>query len=181
RIAHLRALDPERFDGLYFRREVKLMQRESIADGPKDDDVIPPVVRPTGDSASPALTQRGHEQRKGLSPTLVRRQIVGPLEINRIDGGERHELRDVDTVTAGLLQRLQLLGSEHHVLVLGELVALDDLLPPDHLLLLLANILLLQPRAILRMQQVKAHPLRADRRRVQLYRDRHQSEGDREG
>jgi len=38
---------------------------------------------------------------------------------DRIDGGEQHELGNIDAVTARLLQRPRLLGREHHMLVLG--------------------------------------------------------------
>ena len=42
-------------------------------------------------------------------------------------------LMHVDAVRARLLQRLYLLGREHHVLVFGELVSLDDLVLPDRI------------------------------------------------
>ena len=95
-----------------------------------------------------------------------------------VHGGERDELSDIDVVAASLLQCLQLLGCEHHILVLCEFVALDDLLPGDHSLLVQANILLLQAGAVLRMQEMEAQPLGADGRRVELHRDRNQAEGD---
>ncbi len=93
------------------------------------------------------LAQRLGEQRVGLGAALVGREVVGLVEVHRIDRRERHELGDVGHVRAGFLHRLQLLGREDHVLVLGEFVALDHVLARDRDLFLDAEVLLLQARA----------------------------------
>jgi hypothetical protein len=51
---------------------------------------------------------------------------------------------------------LQLPAHEHHILILGELAALDDLVPAGDLLLRDTSILLLQARAVLGAQQMHA-------------------------
>ena len=70
RIAHLRALDTEGVDGLHFRREVQLVQRESVTDRPENDDVIASMTRPPANSAAFALAQGRDEESERLGATL---------------------------------------------------------------------------------------------------------------
>ena len=51
-------------------------------------------------------------------------------------------------VGGGVLERLELLGAEHDVLVLGELVALDHLRALDQLAVVNGDVLLLHARAV---------------------------------
>ena len=118
------------------------------------------------------------EQRVGLGAALVGREVVGLVEVHRVDRFERHELGDLGHVRAGLLHRLQLLGREHHVLVLREFVALDHVLARDRHFFLDADVLLLQPRAAGLVQQVEGDRLARLGGRIELHRDRHQPERD---
>ncbi len=72
---------------------------------------------------------------------------------------------------ADLLERLDLLGREAHVLVLGELVALDHLVALDDHAFLLTHVLLAQARAVGLVQQIEGDGVGRLRRRKQLHRD----------
>ena len=113
----------------------ELLHDERVAVAVRDradhHDVLLAARGPAADRAAVGLAQRLREQRVRLRPALVGREVVGLVEEYRVDGLDRHEFRDVRGVGAGLLQRLQLLGREHHVLVLRELVALDHVLARD--------------------------------------------------
>ena len=112
------------------------------------------AARPAPDGAAAGLLQGGDEQCERLCPAAVGREVVSPLEIHRIDRRQRDELGDIDAVAARFLERLERLGSEHHVLIFRELVPLDDLLAADHLAFLDADVLLLQARAVLAVQEM---------------------------
>ena len=71
-------------------------------------------------------------------------------------------------------------GAEEDEAVLLELVALDHLGALDDLLVLLGDVLLLEPRAVLG-QQVEADGGGALGGRIELDRDRHQAEAERQG
>jgi hypothetical protein len=77
-------------------------------------------------------------------------------------------------------QRLDLLGRELHVLVLGELVALDHLVALDDRAVLDADVLLLQARAAALVQHVEGDRVLGLSRGEQLHRNCDQSERDRE-
>src|SRR5207245_7861042 len=78
-----------------------------------------------------------------------------------------------------LFHGLQLFVGEHHVLVFRELVALDHLVARDDLVVVLgADVLLLQPRLAFLVEEVERDPGPALIRRVQPDRDRDQAEGD---
>ena len=121
------------------------------------------AARPAPDGAAAGLLQGGDDQCERLCPAAVGREAVSPLEIHRIVRRQRDELGDIDAVAARFLERLErlerlelleLLGSEHHVLIFRELVPLDDLLAADHLAFLDADVLLLQARAVLAVQEM---------------------------
>ena len=118
------------------------------------------AARPAPDGAAAGLLQGGDDQCERLCPAAVGREAVSPLEIHRIDRRQRDELGDIDAVAARFLERLErlerleLLGSEHDVLIFRELVALDDLVAADHLAFLDADVLLLQARAVLAVQEM---------------------------
>jgi hypothetical protein len=58
-------------------------------------------------------------------------QVIGALECDRVDLVQRHEVVDLDDLVALDVRRGDLLVRERHVLALGHLVALDDLVVRD--------------------------------------------------
>jgi hypothetical protein len=114
-----------------------------------------------------------------LLAALVGREVVGLVEVDGIHLVERDELGDVHGLRGLLLERLELVGGEGDVLVLGELVALDHVVARDDHLLLRADVLLLEARAALLVQEVERDPRRGDLRGgKQLHRDRDEPERD---
>ena len=108
---------------------------------------------------------------------LVRAEVVSLVEVDRVDALQRHELGDVGAVRARLLHRLQLLGRELHVLVLGELVAAHELVPLDHHLVHGAERLLLDAGSALGVEHVEGH-ICGNRGGVELHGDGDEPEGD---
>src|SRR5262249_19870733 len=85
---------------------------------------------------------------------------------------------DLHRLGGSLLERLQLLGGEDHVLVLGELVALHQVLTGHDLVVHRAPDLLLDAALALVVELIERDLRRALGGRVQLHRDVHQAEGD---
>ena len=125
-----------------------------------------------------ALLQRLGEQLVRAVRALVRPQVPAVLEVQRVHAGERHELGDLHRLGGGLLERLQLLGGEEHVLVTRELVALDQVVAGHDLVVHRAPELLLDAALALVVELVERDLRRALGRRVELHRDVHQAEGD---
>ena len=107
-------------------------------------------------AARPVSFERLAQQPVGALAALVGAEVVDLLEVDPVDLGERDELDDVDGVGGLLVERLDLLGREDDVLALGELVALGHLVPLHDLVVLGADVLLLQPGAALLVQHVEA-------------------------
>src|SRR3989338_8910253 len=124
-----------------------------------------------------------HERRERDAGVLVhglREEAVGLLEVDRVHGLERHELRDVDRPGGLALERFQLLVGDAHVLVLRELVAADERRALDDRVAGRAEGLLADARAARGVQQVEGHAP-GGRGRVEPDRDRDQPERDRPG
>src|SRR5262249_49546097 len=96
----------------------------------------------------------------------------------RVHLGERDELGDLHRLGGGLLERLQLLGGEDHVLVLGELVPLDQMVTRHDLVVHRAPDLLLDAALALVVELVERDRRGALGRRVELDGDVPQAEGD---
>lgn len=108
-----------------------------------------------------------------MLPPLVRREVVRAVEVHRVDALERHELADLDRARSGLLERLQLLGREDHILVFCKLVTLHDLLAGNDDFLPRAHVLLPKPRAAGRLvQQVERERARGLDGGIDLHRNR---------
>src|SRR5713101_275482 len=105
---------------------------------------------------APGFLQRLGEELVGSLAALVRTEIIGPVEVDPVHLRERHELSDVDGFGGLLVQGLELLWREEHVLALGELVALGHVVPLDDLVVLGTDVLLLEAGAALLVQQVEA-------------------------
>ena len=130
----------------------------------------------------PGLLERLGEQAIGAIATLVGAEVVDLLEVLAVDARERDELDDVDRARRLLLERLQLFGREDDVLVLRELVALDRFVAGhDFVVVLGADVLLLEPRAALLVQHVERHARLGLRGRVDVDGDGDEAEGDRGG
>jgi hypothetical protein len=143
---------------------------------PDHHDVLLAPGRPAAERAALRLAQRARQQRVGLVAALVGREVIRLVEVDRVDGFERHKLGDLRRVRADLLHRLQLLGREHHVLVFRELIALGHVFARHRHLFLDAEVLLLQPRPAGLVQQVEGdRPARLGGRE-KLDRYRHQPE-----
>ena len=67
------------------------------------------------------------EQAVGLGRVLVGHQVVRLLEVHGVDLGEVDEVLDLDLPARLGLERGELVGLDHHVVAVLELVALDDL------------------------------------------------------
>ena len=78
------------------RLEMQLMHGESVLHGSDHDDVFLAARDPAADRALLGLAKRRGEECVGLGAALVRCQVIGAVEIHRIDRFERHELADVD-------------------------------------------------------------------------------------
>ena len=117
------------------------------------------------------------EQRVGLLGALVGAQVVGVLEVDGVDLVEVDEVLDLDR--AGLLgvELGQLVAAQRHVLVGGELVALDDVVVGDLLAVGLGDALVAHAGAVLLAQLAEAHGLLRDRA-VQLHGHVQQPEAD---
>ena len=125
---------------------------------PKHDDVLLATGRIAGHRRAIRLTHHRGEQTVGFFPALLRAEVVRLFIVDGIDALARDELRDLDRLRRFLLQRLQFVRREGDVLILGELVALDHLVARDDLVVDGTDVLLLETRAALAVQQVERNP-----------------------
>ena len=101
------------------------------------------------------------------------------VPISAVDLSERHELDDVDRARRFFLERLELVGGEDDVLVLRELVALARVLSTHDLVVVLgADVLLLEACPALLVEHVERHARLGLRGGVQVDRDGHEPERD---
>ena len=180
RVAHFGLRNVDVLDGAHFARVHELLHHQAVLDRADHDDVLLAARRPAAERTALRLAQRLGEKRIGLGAALVGREVIGFVEVHRVDGLDRHEFADVRRAGAGFLQSFQLLGREHHVLVLGELVAFDHVFARDRDLFLDAEILLAQARAARLVQQVERDGAARLGRRKELDRNRHQPERNRQ-
>ena len=173
---HLGLRDLELARRAHFGRKVQLLHREHIADRTQHHEVGLAARRPVAHRAALGLLERLGEQCIGLGRALVGRQIVGLVEVHRVDRLDRHELADIHRVRPGLLERLDLLGREGHVLVLGELVALHHVVALDDRAVLHTNVLLLEARAAGLVQQIEGEADWRIASPIELHRDGDQPE-----
>jgi hypothetical protein len=118
------------------------------------------------------------EEGVGALGALVGPEVVGLLEVDRVDVVEIDEVLDLDR--AGLLgvQLGELVAAEHHVLVRRVLVSLHDLLVGDLLAVGLGDALVPDPGAIALPELTEAHSLLGDGA-VELHRHVEQPKADR--
>jgi hypothetical protein len=144
---HIRLGDVDFGGGAHFSREVQLLHREHIADRAERHEIGLAAGRPTRHSTTFSVLQCFIQQAVGFCAALVGREVVGLVEVHRIDGLDGHELGDVDRVGADLFHGFDFFAAELDVLVLGELVALHHVVALDHLAILETDVLLFQARA----------------------------------
>src|SRR5205823_6550405 len=77
--------------------------------------------------------QRFRKQTIGAISSLVGAEVVDFLEIFAVHLRERDEFENIDHSRRLLLERLELLRAQYHILILRELVALYDFVARDHL------------------------------------------------
>src|SRR5712691_1340383 len=177
RLLHFGLRDLDLLDRPHLAGVEQLLHDEALLDRADHHDVLLAAGAPAAERAAAGIAQRPREQRVRLRSALVRGEVVGLVEEHRVDRIDRHEFRDVRRVRTGFLERLQLFRREHHVLILGELVALRHVLACDRDLLLHADVLLLEPRSAGLVQQVERDRAARLGGGVKLHRNRHQSKG----
>jgi hypothetical protein len=82
---------------------------------------------------------------------------------DRVDVAQVDEVLDVDRARLLRIERVELVRRDHHVALLRELVALDDVVEGDFLIGVGIDPLLRDPVAGLAVELVEAHGLAADR------------------
>ncbi len=117
------------------------------------------------------------EQLVGFFSLLLRTEIVRAFEIDRIDGAQRHELKNLHGVALRRLQPVQLVRIDADILILGDFVAFHQFFVLHLALTRGAVPLLFDSAAAGRMQLVEVNVLLVDGR-VDSYWDSHQAEGD---
>src|SRR6202171_1773321 len=177
---HLGLRDLYLLDRSHLAGVEEVLHDQALLDGTDHHDVLLAAGGPAPERAALGLAQRACEQREGRGATLVRGEVVRRVAVNRVDRFDGHEFGDFGRVRADLLHRLQLLGTEHHVLVLGEFIAFDHVLARDRDLLLDAEVLLLQARPAALVQQVERDRAARLGGRIELHRNRHQPERNRQ-
>src|SRR6266581_2170147 len=179
-VLHFRLRDLDLLDRSHFAGVEQLLHDQAVFDRSDHHDVLLAARRPATERAAIRLAQRFCKQRVGLRAAFVRGEVIGLVEIHRVDRFDRHEFGDVRRVRPRLLERLQLLGREHHVLVVGEFIALRHVLARDGNLFLHADVLLLEPRSAGLVQKVERDRAARLGGGVKLHRNRDQSERNRQ-
>ena len=127
------------------------------------------------------LLRVGHrldQQGVGLLGPLVGPQVVGVVEVDRVDLVEIDEVLDLDRPRLLGVELLELLPGQNDVLLGRDLIALDDLLVGDLLAVGLGHPLVPDARAVARAQLAEAHRL-ARHGAVQLHGHVQEPEADR--
>ena len=165
-------------EGPHLLGVTELLHHQAILGRPQHHQVLLAARGVLGETGHAGAPHGGGQQCIGALCSLVGPQVVGPVVVNGVHLGDRHELGERDRSARGLLQRLELLGREEHVLVLRVLVALCDIVPLDGLVVLGAHVLLLERRAALFVHHTERDGLRRLPGRVEPDRDRDQAERD---
>src|SRR5262245_59893167 len=158
--------------------EVHGVEHEAALRRPDEHEALLAAHDELRERDAPLLFHRVSEEPIRLVAALVRPEEIRPLEVDRIDRLERHELGDVDHLRGVALELLQLVVGDPHILVLRELVAAHERRAIHDLVVHRAEGLLLDARAALGVQHVEGDA----RRRgggVHPDGDRDQSERDR--
>ena len=137
---------------------VELLHHEAAVVRAKKNEMLLSARCVLAERGLPALLERRGQQTIRAIAALVRAEIVDFVDIFAVHRRERHELDDVDRARRLFLERLELVGREHDVLVLRELVALDRVVARDDFVVVLrADVLLLEPAVALLVEHVERH------------------------
>ena len=143
----------------------QLLHDDAALEGTEHDEVHLAAGGIAGQGDPLGLLHDLREKGVRLGSALVGPDVVRPIEVDGVHLRDRNELDDLDGLGRLLLERLELLGSEGDVAVLRELEALDHLVAGHDLAVLGADVLLLQPGAVLRVEHVEGHARRTRPRR----------------
>src|SRR3990170_3118058 len=160
--------------------EVHRVEQQAALGGAEQHEALLAAHHERRERHARARVQGLGEEPVGLLAALVGPEVVGLLEVDRVDRLERNELGDVDRPRGLALERFQLLVGDAHVLVLGELVAADERRALHDRVAGRAERLLADARAARGVEQVEGHAP-GGRGRVEPDRDRDQPERDRPG
>ena len=125
----------------------------------------------------PAGLHRSRQQHVGLGRT-VGGEVVGGVEVHRVDVDEVDELLEVDRLGGHRHERLELVRVDDDVATLGDLVALHDVVVADLFTGLGVDLSVADAGHVAFVELVERHALSAHRME-QLDGDRHQPERDR--
>src|SRR5207248_11629185 len=103
---------------------------------------------------------RAREQAEGLLGALLRREIVGLAEIDRVDLLERDEVADVDRVGELDVQPVEVVRLDRHVAALLDLERADDVLRVDVLAGVLSHLVVADRHEVAPVDEVEAKLLR---------------------
>src|ERR1022692_2137230 len=153
------------------------MEHQSEAAGSKQDQVFAIMHGELREGGLPGAPQRFVEQRVGLLAGPFRRYIIGCVQVHRIDLRLGHELQHLHHAGTARRDLRQFALLDDHVAVLFVLVAFDQLVARDRLVLGLAVQDLFDTRVIALVELIETDRLAA-RGGVKLNRNRDQAEGD---
>ena len=101
-------------------------------EGPQGGQVLLGAHDHPADAHLPLVLHGRQQEGVGaLGAVAVGGEVVGVLEVDRVDLVEGDEVLDVDGPGGPRLELLELLRVDHHVMALGQLVAFHDLLGCD--------------------------------------------------
>src|ERR1700730_7186677 len=160
---------------------MQLLHREYVTDRAQQHDIRLAPGGPAAHGGPPGLFERLGEQSVRPAGAPVGCQVVGFVEIDRVYRLDRYEFRDLLGMGAGLLEGLDLIRGEGHVLILGELVTLHHVVTLDDGAVLRADVLLFEPRSASLVQEIERDCVAGLGRRVELHGNCDESEGDCQG
>ena len=170
------AFDLQLVPSHYLVVEAQRVQRHHVVECTDRHQVLAIVEGEPADPGAAALAQRLVQEPVGVLGVAAT-DVVGLLVEDRVDRGGVHEVDQVDNLAAIARRGLDLVGLQDHELVLGDLVALDDLLEGHLLVLLRAHTPVLDAGSVARVHEVKVDALRLGGGE-ELHRHVDQSEGD---
>ena len=144
------------------------LQREPVAERADEAEVLLAPEHELADRRDVRLLHRAQQEhvRPALGLALARREVVGAVEVDRVDVVERDEARDVDRLRAREGDGLEVRLLHEDELALGELPALDELVGLHVALVDRAPPLLLDRRPALRGASGRTRPSVAVPRRA---------------
>src|SRR5437870_509107 len=158
-------------------RPVHRLQEERPRSASEDGEVLFPEEDHPGDGDPARLPQGLLEKPVGLQPHRLGDDVVGAVEVDRVDLLQGYEIDNVYCPEGLHGKPLQLLLREAHMVVLLVLVSLDDVLEGHLLAADGAHPPVADAPLVGAVEVVEAHALLLDRD-VEAHRDADQAEGD---